>query len=48
MTADKKSIYECPVDKQHTIKAAPGQRMVCRYCYVEMKEIKKGIIRKFK
>lgn len=43
---NKKSIYQCPVDKSHTIKKEAGEKVICPQCHVEMKEVVKGIITK--
>jgi len=41
MYKSKRSIYECPVDKSHTIKEDSGKKVICRICGVEMKEVTK-------
>ncbi len=43
---NKKSIYQCPVDNTHTVKREAGQKVICPQCYVEMKEVKLGVITK--
>jgi len=40
------SIYECPVDSKHTLKAEPRRKIICPYCRVQMNEAVKGVVNK--
>jgi len=43
---NKKSIYQCPVDKTHTVKREAGRKVICSECHVEMQEVNPGVITK--
>lgn len=46
MHSQRQSIYRCPVDPSHEIKAEPAKRVVCPYCKVVMEEVVRGVITK--